>query len=98
MANSAGSNPAPSGSTRPSTAAAIRLVSWVDARVDGDHTDTQAPQPVHPDQPPPADPGLIPLTIPEIKRLLADANTNPRPPGHTEHWLDWRRLHQALPY
>ena len=47
------------------------------------------------DQPPPADPGLIPLTIPEIKRLLADANTNPRPPGHTEHWLDWRRLHQA---
>ncbi len=36
-----------------------------------DRTDTQAPPPVRPDQPPPAEPGMIPLTIPEIKRLLA---------------------------
>ena len=34
-----------------------------------DRTDTQAPPPVRPDQPPPPDPGMIPLTIPEIKRL-----------------------------
>ena len=38
-----------------------------------DRTDTQAPPPVTPDQAPPADPGMIPLTVPEIKRLLAAA-------------------------
>ena len=36
-----------------------------------DHTDAQAPPPARPDRPPPADPGMIPLTIPEIGRLLA---------------------------
>ena len=36
-----------------------------------DRTGTQAPPPVRPGQPPPPDPGMIPLTIPEIKRLLA---------------------------
>ena len=60
-----------------------------------DRTDTQAAEPARPDQPPPADPGLIPLTVPEIKRLLAEASILPRPAGHQEHWLDWRRLHQA---
>ena len=60
-----------------------------------DRTDTQAPEPVRPDQPPPADSGMIPLTIPEIKHLLADASAVPRPPGHKSHWLDWRRRHQA---
>lgn len=35
-----------------------------------DRTDTQAPPPVSPDQAPPGDPGLIPLTVPEIRRLL----------------------------
>jgi SRSO17 transposase len=60
-----------------------------------DRTDSQAPEPLHPDQPPPADPGRIPLTIPEIKRLIAGATTTPRPPGHTTHWLNWRRTHQA---
>jgi hypothetical protein len=54
-------------------------------------TDTRAPEPVRPDQPPPADPGLIPLTVPEIGRLLA----HPPPPGAVGHWLDWRRRHQA---
>ena len=60
-----------------------------------DRTDTQAPEPARPDQPPPADSGMIPLTIPEIKHLLADASAVPRPPGHKSHWLDWRRRHQA---
>ena len=60
-----------------------------------DRTDSQAPQPAHPDQPPPADPGLIPLTIPEIKHLIADTTTTPQPPGHTTHWVNWRRKHQA---
>jgi SRSO17 transposase len=55
-------------------------------------TDTRAPAPLRPDQPPPADPGLIPLTVPETSRLLA----HPPPPGAAGHWLAWRRRHQAL--
>ena len=54
-------------------------------------TGTQAPAPTRPDQPPPADPGMIPLTVPETGRLL----THPPPPGAAGHWLDWRRRHQA---
>jgi SRSO17 transposase len=57
-----------------------------------DRTNTQAPPPVRPDQRPPADHGMIPLTIPEITRLLT---TQPTRPGHTEHWSNWRRRHQA---
>ena len=58
-------------------------------------TDTQAPPPVRPHQASPADPGLIPLTVHEVKRLLAAALHRPRPAGHLEHWLTWRRRHQA---
>ena len=54
-------------------------------------TSTQAPAPVRPDQPPPADPGMIPLTVPETGRLPG----HPPPPGSAGHWLDWRRRHQA---
>ena len=54
-------------------------------------TDTQPPAPAHPDQAPPADPGMIPLTVPETGRLLA----HPPPPGSAAHWLAWRRRHQA---
>jgi len=54
-------------------------------------TGTQAPAPTRPDQPPPTDPGMIPLTVPETGRLL----THPPPPGAAGHWLDWRRRHQA---
>ena len=54
-------------------------------------TDTRAPAPARPDQPPPADPGMIPLTVPETGRLLA----HPPPPAAAGHWLDWRRRHQA---
>jgi SRSO17 transposase len=56
-----------------------------------DRTGGQPPAPVLPDQPPPADPGLIPLTVPETGRLLG----HPPPPGSAGHWLDWRRRHQA---
>jgi SRSO17 transposase len=55
-------------------------------------TDTRAPAPVRPDQPPPADPGMVPLTVPETGRLLA----HPPPTGSATHWLTWRRRHQAL--
>jgi SRSO17 transposase len=58
-------------------------------------TDTQAPPPVRPDQPPPAEPGMIPLTIPEIKRLLAALTTRPLPRWLVIHWDAWTRRHQA---
>ena len=60
-----------------------------------DRTSTQAPPPARPGQPPPPDPGMIPLTVPEIRRLLAARLATPSPPGHAGHWLDWRRRHQA---
>jgi SRSO17 transposase len=73
---------------------AALAVCAVTAALLRDRTDSQASEPRHPDQPPPADPGLIPLTVPEIKRLIADTIT-PRPPEHTTHWVNWRRRHQA---
>jgi hypothetical protein len=60
-----------------------------------DRTSTQAPPPVRPDQPPPADPGMIALTVPEIKRLLAALTARIWPPGHIIHWDAWTRRHQA---
>jgi SRSO17 transposase len=60
-----------------------------------DRTDAQAPPPAGPDEKPPADPGLIPLTVHEVKRLLAAALRRPEPPGHAARWLQWRRRHQA---
>jgi SRSO17 transposase len=60
-----------------------------------DRTNTQAPPPVRPDQPPPAEPGLIPLTIPEVKRLLAALTTRPLPRWLVIHWDAWTRRHQA---
>jgi SRSO17 transposase len=58
-------------------------------------TAAQAPPPARPDEPPPRDPGLIPLTVHEVKRLLAAALSQPDPPGHAARWLEWRRRHQA---
>ena len=60
-----------------------------------DRTDTQAPPPVAPGCAPPPDPGETPLTIPEIRRLLASRLTRSHPPCHADHWLNWRRRHQA---
>ena len=60
-----------------------------------DCTDTQPPEPVRPDQAPPPGFGLIPLTVPQVRRLLA-AQTNPAwPPGHVAHWDEWTRGHQS---
>jgi len=60
-----------------------------------DRTDTQAPPPIRPGQPPPPEPGMIPLTIPEIKRLLAALTTRPLPRWLVIHWDAWTRRHQA---
>ena len=54
-------------------------------------TGTQAPAPARPDQPRPAEFGMIPLTVPETGRLLS----RPPPPGSAGQWLDWRHRHQA---
>jgi SRSO17 transposase len=71
---------------------AALAVCAVTAALLRDRTDTQAPAPVRPDQPPPDDPGMIPLTVPEITRLLT---RRPARPGHAGHWSNWRRCHQA---
>jgi SRSO17 transposase len=60
-----------------------------------DRTDAQAPPPASAGQPPPDDPGLIPLTVREVRRLLAAALDRPKPPAHAARWLEWRRRHQA---
>ena len=65
--------------------AALAICSITAAQVK-DRTDTQAPPPVRPDQPPPPEPGMIPLTIPEIKRLLAALTTRPLPRWLVIHW------------
>ena len=74
--------------------AALAICAVTAARL-RDRTDRQAPPPAGPDAAPPADPGLIPLTVREIRRLLAAALTRPKPPGHAARWLQWRRRHQA---
>jgi hypothetical protein len=38
---------------------------------------------------------MIPLTVREVKRLLAATLDRPAPDGHAAHWLNWRRRHQA---
>jgi SRSO17 transposase len=60
-----------------------------------ERTCSQAPPAAGPNERPPANPGLVPLSVREVKRLLANALSRPEPPGHTAHWLQWRRRHQA---
>ena len=48
--------------------------------------------PVRPDRPPPPDPGMIPLTIPKIKRLLNARTARRCPGGSLSHWDAWTRL------
>ena len=54
-----------------------------------------APLPTRPDQPPPLDPGLIPLTVAEIKRLFNLITRRHLPEEHHRRWGLWRRRHQA---
>jgi SRSO17 transposase len=74
---------------------AVLAICAVSAALLRDRTDAQAPPPARPDAPPPPDPGLIPLTVREVRRLLAAELDRPKPPGHAAHWLQWRRRHQA---
>jgi SRSO17 transposase len=51
--------------------------------------------PTTPDDRPPEDPGLIALTVAEIKRLFCLATRHLQPETHHLHWVWWRRRHQA---
>jgi SRSO17 transposase len=75
-----------------SAALAVCAVAAAQARR---RTDSQAPPPTSPTSLPPADPGLIPLTVAEIKRLFNAATTPARSLWHTTRWSWWRRRHQA---
>ncbi|GAA3522985.1 IS701 family transposase [Amycolatopsis ultiminotia] len=59
---------------------------------------TQTPAPIlptTPDQQPPDDPGLIALTVAEVKRLFMLVTHRVLPQAHHLHWIWWRRRHQA---
>lgn len=58
-------------------------------------TTTLPPPPTTPNQDPPDDPGLIPLTVTEIRRLLHLLTHTQQPRTHHLHWAWWRRRHQA---
>jgi SRSO17 transposase len=51
--------------------------------------------PASPDDPPPANPGLIPLTAAEIKRIFNLVTRAGQPIRHYLRWSWWRRRHQA---
>ncbi len=73
-------------------ALAIRAVTAAAIR---DTTSTLPPAPTSPDDTPPADPGLIPLTVAEVKRLLTLLTHTWHGPTRHLHWAWWRRRHQA---
>lgn len=73
-------------------ALAICAVTTAQAR---QATSTLPPDPTSPDDPPPDDPGLIPLTVAEIKRLLLLLTPTRCAPLLHLHWAWWRRRHQA---
>jgi SRSO17 transposase len=58
-------------------------------------TATLARPPATPDELPPDDPGLIPLTAAEIKRLVNLVTRAWQSIRHYLHWSWWRRRHQA---
>ncbi|HEY3751145.1 MAG TPA: hypothetical protein VGL80_18300 [Pseudonocardiaceae bacterium] len=51
--------------------------------------------PITADEQPPADPGLIALTVAEVKRLFMLVTRQQRPQAYHLHWVWWRRRHQA---
>jgi hypothetical protein len=59
---------------------------------------TRSPAPIlptTPDEQPPQDPGLIALTVAEIKRLFNLTTRQLQPETHHLHWIWWRRRHNA---
>jgi SRSO17 transposase len=58
-------------------------------------TSTLPRPPAHPNETPPEDPGLIALTVAEIKRLLNLVTRVQLPEKFHQWWVWWRRRHQA---
>jgi hypothetical protein len=58
-------------------------------------TGTEAAPPASPGQAPPPEPGMISLTVPEIRRITAALTARPLPPPLVVHWDAWTRRHQA---
>jgi len=58
-------------------------------------TSTLPPPPTSPDDQPPGDPGLIPVTVAETRRLLNLLTRTWHTRAHHLHWNWWRRRHQA---
>lgn len=58
-------------------------------------TSTLPPAPASPTEAPPADPGLIPLTVAEVKRLFTLFTRTIHDLAHHLRWIWWRRRHQA---
>jgi hypothetical protein len=59
---------------------------------------TRAPAPILPttlDEQPPSDPGLVALTVAEIKRLFILVTRRLQSQAHHLGWVWWRRRHQA---
>ena len=72
-------------------ALAICAVTAADLRA----TSPAPPIPTRADQQPPTDPGLIPFTVPEVKRLYMLASQALHSIAHGLRWSRWRRRHQA---
>jgi SRSO17 transposase len=76
----------------------LTLAALAVCAVTAAHAKTHAPQPILPtasDDEPPDDPGLITLTVAEIKRLFLLVTRRLLPETHHLHWVWWRRRHQA---
>jgi SRSO17 transposase len=58
-------------------------------------TSSPTPAPASPHTAPPADPGLIPLTVAEVKRLINLFTRRWHSIEHHLRWHIWRRRHQA---
>jgi SRSO17 transposase len=54
-----------------------------------------SPLPTQPDEQPPEHPGLIPLTVAEVKRLFMLVTRRLQSAAHHLRWVWWRRRHQA---
>jgi hypothetical protein len=76
-------------------AMAALAICAVTAAMQRQATCTLPPAPTIPTQPPPADPGLIPLTVAEVKRLYNLLTRTVRNLAHHLRWAWWRRRHQA---
>ena len=72
-------------------ALAVCAITAADART----TSTLAAAPRSPHEQPPADPGLIPLTVAEVRRLHNLLTRTWQTIRHHLHWSWWRRRHQA---